>query len=144
MLPAYVVHAMKGRARLRHDVFLNETSLARAQRVLDAEPDVRETRHGHASLLLFLQPWANLKTLCDKLEEELPELKLTSLRSVRYINLSQMNGLSPRRLELRILTCISLLCLISGLFDSSKMHVLSGLAFAALAGRHVWKRRTAL
>ncbi len=144
MLPDYVAHVMEGRARLRHHAFLDGNALAKAQSLLAAEPDVREARPGHASLLLLMQPGADLAALCAKLEEALPELKNTSTKAVRSVKLPQWKGVSPRRLELRVLTGVSLLCIVSGLLDSGKLHVFTGLAFSALAARHIWTRRTAL
>jgi hypothetical protein len=144
MLPDYVAHVMEGRARLRHHAFLDENALAKAQSLLAAEPDVREARPGHASLLLLMQPGADLAALCAKLEEALPELKNTGPKAVRSVNLPQWKGVSPRRLELRVLTGVSLLCIVSGLLDSGKLHVFTGLAFSALTARHIWTRRTAL
>lgn len=83
MLPAYVVHVMEGRAHLRHHVFLDKSSLAAAQSLLAAESDVREVTPGHASLLLFLQPGADLAALCGKLEKSLPELMQISPTAFR-------------------------------------------------------------
>ncbi|WP_297671899.1 hypothetical protein [uncultured Desulfovibrio sp.] len=144
MLPDYVAHVMEGRARLRHHAFLDGNALAKAQSLLAAEPDVREARPGNASLLLLMQPGADLAALCAKLEEALPELKNAGPKAVRSVKLSQWKGVSPRRLELRVLTGVSLLCIVSGLLDSGKLHVFTGLAFSALAARHIWTRRTAL
>ena len=144
MLPTYVVHFMEGRARLRHHVFGEQNKLALATSLLAKEAEVQEVRSGHGSLLLLLQPGADVLALCAKLEEALPGLKEFSPQATRHVYLSQWKGVNSRRLELRALTGVSLLCLVSGLFASSKWHVLSGFAFAALAARHIWTRREAL
>lgn len=140
MLPEYVVHVMEGRARLRHHVFRDESKRARAQQLLCAQPQVHEVRCGHASLLLLLQPGADLAALCAILEKHLPELQQEHARAVRM----PVTTMAPRRLELRALACVCLSCLAGGLLDAKKLHVFSGLAFAALAARHIWMRRAAL
>lgn len=144
MLPNYVVHAIDGRVRLRHPLFKNEAIQAEAKNLLKDCPEVQEVQTGQASLLLFLNSDANLENLCQKLEASWPELKESQPKTSFGFNLPELKKISPRRLEVRILTAASLLCALSGLFDSSKLHVLAGAAFAALTLKHIWTRRALL
>ena len=141
MLPDYVVHSIEGRARLRHPAFLDAEKRAGAMRLLSAEARVSEVRQGRGSLLLTLKRGADMAGLCAKLEGKFPEMKSAAPRAGRQ---PAFAGLAPRRLELRVLTGLSLLCLASGFFSSGKMHVAVGLGFALLVGRHIWTRRAAL
>ena len=144
MLPEYVVHSIEGRARLRHPASRDAERRASAQSLLSAEPCVSEVREGRESLLLTLKRGADMSALCAKLEGTLPELKPAAPGARRAKGSCAVAGLAPRRVELRVLTGLSLLCLASGFFSSGKVHMAVGLGFALLAGRHIWVRRAAL
>ena len=60
MLPAYVVHCMEGRARLRHPALGEVAVRAAAQNALGKEQGVDEVRSGAESLLLLVQPGVQL------------------------------------------------------------------------------------
>lgn len=74
MLPAYVVHCMEGRARLRHPALGEVAVRAAAQNALGKEQGVDEVRSGAESLLLFLQPGVNVAGICKRLEASVPML----------------------------------------------------------------------
>ncbi len=144
MLPDYVVHSIEGRARLRHTVFLDAKKRASAVRLLSAEACVSDVREGRESLLLTLKSGADMRALCAKLEKKFSELKPAAPSARSADRHCAFASLTPRRLELRVLTGLSLLCLASGFFSSGKTHMAVGLGFALLAGRHIWTRRAAL
>ena len=114
MLPEYVVHVMEGRARLRHHVFHDESKRAKAQQLLSSDPQVYEVHPGYGSLLLLLQPGADLAALCATLEKHLPELQ----QGPSGVKRAPLTAIAPRRLELRVLTCVCLICLAAGLLDA--------------------------
>ena len=57
---------------------------------------------------------------------------------------TRIMGVSPRKFEVRTMLGAGSLCLLSGLAGGKALHVAAGLAWAALATRHVWVRRKAL
>lgn len=73
-MPTYLVHAMEGRARLRHPALAGTAGRERALAVLSGKSDVLEARCGSGSILLLLTPDADLGGICRDLEAALPEL----------------------------------------------------------------------
>lgn len=57
---------------------------------------------------------------------------------------NKIMGITPRKFEVRTMLGAGSLCLLSGLAGGKALHVAAGLAWAALATRHVWVRRKAL
>lgn len=53
-------------------------------------------------------------------------------------------GISQRKFAVRAMFGAGSLCLLTGLAGGKSLHVAAGLAWAALASRHVWVRRKAL
>ena len=53
-------------------------------------------------------------------------------------------GISQRKFAVRAMFGAGSLCLLTGLAGGKSLHVVAGLAWAALASRHVWVRRKAL
>ena len=90
MLPAYVVHCMEGRARLRHPALGEVAVRAAAQNALGNEEGVEEVRFGAESLLLLLQPGVDVAGLCARLETSVPVL--ASGRSPRLSRKSWRTG----------------------------------------------------
>ena len=76
-LPAYVVHAVEGRARLCHVAFGTERGVQTAVETLAAHNCVTAVTAGCNSLLLTLTPTAKLEVICKALEKALPELTAT-------------------------------------------------------------------
>ena len=155
-MQSYLVHAMEGRARLRHPLFADEQQRRKALTVLEKESTVLEVRPGRASLLLLLTSDANISALCSRLEQAMPELKaavITEERASRcHKPLSELfsmaapvfSGVRPRKLELRTMLGVGGLCLALGLFGSGRSHVAAGGLFTLLAVRHIWTRRKLL
>ena len=73
-VPAYVVHAIEGRARLRHAVFGTEKGVQTVVETLAAHNSVLGVTAGRNSVLLTLAPTARLEEICKALEQVLPEL----------------------------------------------------------------------
>ncbi|MCR4666242.1 MAG: hypothetical protein K5657_02990 [Desulfovibrio sp.] len=144
MLPHYVVHAMEGRVRIRHHAFLAGGTARKAEQFLLRQSEVEALQPGYGSFLLLLKPEADLEALCKNLEENCPELQEKSSFSRRAVGIPIFSDLSPRRVEVRFLTAVSLLCILSSVIDSSKMHMVTGIVLAALTFRHIWVRRKAL
>lgn len=140
MLPAYVVHSMEGRARLRHHALLDNATCTQAKTLLAEAPEVREVQPGYGSLLLFLQPDADMAALCARLEDALPALRCAAHAEKK----PSSRRCSPRRWEVRLLALVSLLCLASAFYGSGKLHMYVGLALTGLMTRHAWQRRAAL
>jgi len=183
MLPVYVVHSMEGRARLRHPALGEVVVRAAAQAALGKEPGVDEVRPGAESLLLLLQPGADVAEICARLEKSVPALarplawwrRKGALRLVLAGASSGGGAMPPVRLPARasvprlhafargvqatsatcwVFRAVSLrygamlgvagLCLASGLAGPKPVHLVAGLAWALMAGRHVWVRRKAV
>jgi hypothetical protein len=169
MLPAYVVHCMEGRARLRHPALGEVAVRAAAQNALGKEHDVNEVRTGGESLLLLLKPGADVAGICARLEASVPVLsrpqaevaaeRRAAARARRHEkwrggdaasaaagqgDKRNMLGLSRRKLEVRAMMGAAGVCLAAGLSGSKPVHILAGLVWAVMAGRHVWVRRKAV
>lgn len=175
MLPAYVVHSIEGRARLRHPALGEVAVRAAAQNALGKETGVEEVRLGAESLLLLLQPGADVAGICTRLEASLPVLARSSAevaaerraaaharrcekwgggdagsaaaaRSVagRQGDKRNLLGISRRKLEIRTMMGAAGVCLTAGLTGPKPLHILAGLVWAVMAGRHVWVRRRAV
>ena len=80
-LPAYVVQAIEGRARLCHPVFGTEKGVQTAVETLAADTSVLGVAAGHNSILLTLAPTAKLEVICKMLEQALPELTAPNVPS---------------------------------------------------------------
>ena len=83
-LPAYVVHAIEGRARLHHAVFGTEKGMQTTVETLAAHNSVKSVTAGHNSILLTLTPSAKLEVICKALEKALPELAATGAAKKGY------------------------------------------------------------
>ena len=55
-----------------------------------------------------------------------------------------MLGISRRKLEVRAMMGAAGVCLAAGLSGPKPVHILAGLVWAVMAGRHVWVRRKAV
>ena len=174
MLPAYVVHCMEGRARLRHPALGEVAVRAAAQNALGKEQGVDEVRPGAESLLLLLQPGVNVADICKRLEASVPMLvrpqaevaaeRRAAARARRCDKWHGNNagfaaprkavggqgdrrnvlGISRRKLEVRAMMGAAGVCLAAGLSGPKPVHILAGLVWAVMAGRHVWVRRKAV
>ena len=176
MLPAYVVHCMEGRARLRHPALGEVAVRAAAQHALGKENGIEEVRPGAESLLLLLQPGADVAGVCARLEASVPVLARPqaevaaerraaararrcekwqggdAARAVaaprpatgRRGDTRDIFGISRRKLEVRAMMGAAGVCLAAGLSGPKPVHILAGLVWAAMAGRHVWVRRKAV
>ena len=162
-MPTYLVHAMEGRARLRHPALAGTAGRERALAVLSGKSDVLEARCGSGSILLLLTPDADLGGICRDLEAALPELcrpakacrsgafangpaggPMTVLSGLLRRGQTVSLGLSPRKLELRALLAACGLSIALGFTGNGRAHLVAGTAFGLLAARHVWTRRKAL
>ena len=74
MQSSYVVHAMEGRARLRHPALADVRARGEAQALLRDEKGVNEVRFGSESLLLLMSPGTDFVAICQRLEEKIPDL----------------------------------------------------------------------
>lgn len=176
MLPAYVVHSMEGRARLRHPALGEVGVRAAAQNALGKEPGVDKVRPGAESLLLLLQPGADVAGICARLESCVPALArpqaevAAERRAAAHARRCEkwrggdsagasaaprpaacgqgdrrnMLGISQRKLEVRAMMGAAGVCLAAGLSGPKPLHILAGLVWAVMAGRHVWVRRKAV
>ena len=176
MLPAYVVHCMEGRTRLRHPALGEVAVRAAAQNALGKEQGVDEVRPGAESLLLFLQPGADVAGICARLEASVPVLTrpqaevAAERRAAARARRSEkwrggdtartgaapratmggqgdrrnVLGISRRKLEVRAMMGAAGVCLAAGLSGPKPVHILAGLVWAVMAGRHVWVRRKAV
>lgn len=176
MLPVYVVHCMEGRARLRHPALGDIAVRAAAQAALGMEPGVDEVRPGAESLLLLLQPGADVAAICARIQARVPILARpqaevaaerraaararrcekwrgdAAARAVAAPSTSvggqgdrrNVLGISRRKLEVRAMMGAAGVCLAAGLSGPKPVHILAGLVWAVMAGRHVWVRRRAV
>ena len=176
MLPAYVVHSMEGRARLRHPALGEVAVRAAAQRALGKENGITGVRPGAESLLLLLQPGVDIAGVCARLEACVPVLArpqaevAAERRAAAHARRCEkwrggaaahalavprataggrgdrrnIFGISRRKLELRALIGVAGVCLASGFSGPKPVHLMTGLVWAVMAGRHVWVRRKAM
>ena len=176
MLPAYVVHCMEGRARLRHPALGEVAVRAAVQNALGKEQGIDELCPGSESLLLLLQPGVDVASICARLEASVPVLarpiaevaseRRAAARARRSENWRggaadsaadapraavgrrgdkrNILGISQRKLELRAMMGAAGVCLAAGLSGPKPVHILAGLVWAVMAGRHVWVRRKAV
>lgn len=175
MLPAYVVHSIEGRARLRHPALGEVAVRAAAQNALGKETGVEEIRPGAESLLLLLQPGVDIAGICARLEGRVPVLArpraevAAERRAAAHARRCEkwrsgdaasaaahrpaangqgdkrnMLGISRRKLEVRAMMGAAGVCLAAGLSGPKPLHILAGLVWAVMAGRHVWVRRKAV
>lgn len=147
LFPAYVVHAMEGRVRLRHPVLGTEIGRARALEVLKGVTRVKEAVPGRASILVYLKKNGHLETavaaLCKALESELPELAKTGAPEPHFLR-TLLGGVPPRKLENRTLFAALGTSAALGIMGSEKAHVFTAAAFGLLVAHHIWVRRRAL
>ena len=144
LLPHYVVHAIEGRARLRHPALGTDEGRNAALELLLARDEVRDIEQGRESLLLLLKPEADpvaLLALCAALEARIPALKKPAASSC---SLGRLTGLPPRKLENRALFAALGVSAALGVMGSERAHVFTAAAFGALVAHHVWTRRGAL
>lgn len=157
-MTTYLVHAIEGRARLRHPFLAGTAGQERALAALSGRSGVLEARPGSGSILVLLTPDADLDGICRDLETALPELcrpadgcrcrsarsGASALSGLLRRGQSASLGLSPRKLELRALLAACGLSIVLGFTGNGRAHLLAGTAFGLLAARHVWTRRKAL
>lgn len=127
-MTTYLVHAMEGRARLRHPFLAGTAGQERALAALSGRSGVLEARPGSGSILLLLTPDADLDGICRELETALPELcrpadgcrcrsarsGASALSGLLRRGQSASLGLSPRKLELRALLAACGLSIVLG------------------------------
>ena len=159
MFPSYVVRVMEGRARLRHPALRLDSVAGAATALLKKQGGVREVRPGSGSLLLTLDPRADLAAICAALDKAVPQLascsgaeprgacgtgRIPSLWAVGAGGKRVIMGVSPRKFEVRSMLSFAGLCLSALTSGSKRLHITAGLAWALLAARHIWVRRKAL
>lgn len=160
MFPSYVVHVMEGRARLRHPALRLDSVAGAAISLLKKQGGVRDVRSGAGSLLLTLDPQADLVAICAALDKAVPQLascsgaevrgacgavrRISGLWAVGADGKCAIMGVSPRKFEARSMLGFAGLCLSALASGSKRLHITAGLAWALLTARHVWVRRKAL
>lgn len=160
MFPSYVVRVMEGRARLRHPALRLDSVAGAATALLKKQGGVREVRPGAGSLLLVLDPRADLAAICAALDKAVPQLvscpgagaggacgaarRIPALWSAGADGKRAIMGVSPRKFEVRSMLGFAGLCLSALASSSKRLHITAGLAWALLAARHIWVRRKAL
>lgn len=155
-MSTYIVHAIEGRARLRHTALGDPKTLAQAQAMLEQEDNVLAVQPGKGSLLLLLSEKADLTRICERLEARFPEFSQKTASSEVHStcagDFSAMlrkfvpgcTDMPPRKLELRAMLGLGATSLALGFLGNKEGHVLTGALFTLLAARHAWKRRKAL
>ena len=142
-MPDYVVHAMPGRARLRHAALGTDGGKDRAMAVLAEQDGVRAFFPGHSSMLLMLDERTDLSVtlaqVCAALEAALPELKGAGRACA--CPLRKLAGATPRQMENRALLAALGASAILGLTGNSRAHLWTAAAFGLLVTRHIWARR---
>ncbi|MBR4742414.1 MAG: hypothetical protein IK079_05925 [Desulfovibrio sp.] len=135
--PSYVVSQIEGRVRLRHPILASEERVKTVVAVLKKHKRVLDIRPGARSVLFMYEPSLKLSAVFKELENELPELAVEKGKKNLF-------GISPRRLESRILLGLLGFSSLLGFFERGKLHFLAGAVFLLLTARHVWVRREAL
>ena len=145
-LPAYVVHAIEGRARLRHAVFGTEKGVQTAVETLAAHNSVKSLTAGHNSILLTLTPAAKLEVICKALEKALPELTATgdAKKGGCASPLQRILGIPLHTVEMRSLLAALGLTIATAMVGRGKSHVLAGAVLGLLCGQHIWEHRRAI
>lgn len=131
----YIAHQSQGRVRVRSSVFAFPPNREKAREMLRDLPGVEDIREGANSLLILLGEGADRKKIFEKLEAAFPEL-----------NSEEKPKACPncRKIWLRSLLAAGITTVGLAITGPYKLHAWAGVAFAALATHHVWKRRKAL
>lgn len=150
-MPSYLVHAAGERARIRHRVFARADRKRQAMEILKNMEGIAGIKPGTNSLLIFLEPEANLKTICDKLEQEFPDLAAVDVRSrpqlaamKNEVPKKMANSNTRRQLELKTLFASGVTTLGLAIFGLHHLHALAGGVFSLFAIQHIWQRRNRL
>lgn len=155
-MSTYIVHAIEGRARLRHTALTDPETLAQAQALLEQEDSILTVQPGKGSLLLLLADKADLTGICERLEAKIPALSQETASGEVHPTCAgdfsamlrkfvpDCTDMTPRRLELHALLGLGGISLVLGFLGNKGGHVLTGGLFTLLAARHTWKRRKAL
>ena len=144
-MPAYLVHASRERARIRHQALAVPATQAQVFEFLKALPGVAGVKPGKNSFLLLLEPSADLDQICAELEGAFPFFR----SGARPAQGAALAPARPVKCNLRhlghmaLLTC-GLTTVGLALTGLKHAHVWAGCIFALLATDHVWKRRKAL
>ena len=96
MQSSYVVHAIEGRARLRHPALADVRARGEAQALLRDEKGVSEVRFGSESLLLIMSPGTDFAAICERLEEKIPDI-LKSKAEVAAVHKAERRAQSAAR-----------------------------------------------
>lgn len=145
---SYLVHAFGERARIRHRVFGHADKKKEAIGILKKMEGVVGVKAGENSLLVFLEPDGNLKTVCETLEQAFPELATEesgpSLKADNRKPCASPKAVPPvtrRQLELKALLVSGSATLGLAIFGMHHLHALAGGVFSLFAIQHVWQRK---
>lgn len=136
-MPAYLVHHSRERVRIRHQALSNPQAQARVFGFLREKTGIAGIRPGRNSLLLLLEPSANIALLCRELEAAFPFLRETR---------PCLQPMHRRGRQCRLLVLLAAGVATVGLSMTGlkRVHAVAGSVFTLLAMEHVWKRRTSL
>ncbi|MDE5879833.1 MAG: hypothetical protein K2G99_07440 [Desulfovibrio sp.] len=133
----YLAHSARERARIRHQALADPGAQARLFEFLKGETGIAGIKPGRNSLLLLLEPEADLGVLCAHMEREFPFLT----EAPAPVTPHKRNGRHCRLVTLLTFGVTTVGLALTGLKHA---HAVAGGIFALLATDHVWKRRKAL
>lgn len=141
-MASYLVHSSRERARFRHPSFANPHVRAIALEILQKQPGIAGIKQGPESILLFLEPEANIGQICAALEAGLPGLKAENPVATR--SSGQRRKFSFRKDVLKTYLATGVTTVTLAALGLHHWHAFFGCIFTAFAVNHVWDRRKAL
>lgn len=140
-MPAYLVHQSAERARFRHPVFSSDAAKLQAMEVLKKAKGIAGIKPGSSSLLVFLEPGADVAAMCASLEAALPELAAAPAQGRRP---APSRAVAHRKFMVKNLLGWGLTTVTLAAVGLHHVHALVGAGFACFAANHVWERRRGL
>ncbi len=129
----YLVHVSRERARLRSPTFGDDAVKVKAMEYLQKQQGIAGIKPGMESILIFMEPGADLPKILTGLEENIPGLKESAQA---WAPLPDMRKEKLHALLASGVTTVGLL-----LFGLKHAHAWSGGLFTLLATNHIWDRR---
>lgn len=135
---------IEGRARIRHDAFMDMDKVAMITGMLKDYPGILEVRANPliGSLLVLYDPDVVGPEQLEQAQDMLNAFCGEEPSGSKSCDFSQiLDRILPRKTERTLLNATLTLCLL-GIFTSWRLHILAGTAFAALCLSHNARRST--
>ena len=144
-MPRYLKHASRERARFRHPALANGHVRASAMEVLQKQQGIAGIKPGPESLLIFLEPGADLPAICQELEKALPQLAdKGNDKGAAGESVKTARQRSSRKTVLKAYLATGVTTVTLAALGFHHWHAFMGCVFTLFGIDHVWVRRKAL